>query len=312
MARAHSGRMIAVPREGKALHRTTGRPALCRPPGHPRPSPAAIHVRNPRRLFKAGASGPNGPDESRSGSMKPMVSTGESVRGLTTTPVSALRYNSKSADPYESSGLLMSMIPQGSRVLDIGCGTGSISGMIRDLRRADVLGIEPHPERAKKAESEGIKVIQGVYSPDVPVKYGKFDVVLFADVLEHLTDPAETLEQAKSALTPDGRILASIPNVAHWSVRLRLLAGKFDYEPTGIMDATHLRWFTRKSVRRLFDGAGYDIEYFHSAAGGWMHEYHRTPLRWVPYDKRSFVLSKFRAVAPGLFSVQHVVSAKVR
>lgn len=235
----------------------------------------------------------------------------EAVRGLTDAPVSALRYDSRSADPHESSGLLMAMIPQGARVLDIGCGTGSISGMIRGLRRADVLGIEPHPERAKKAEEEGIKVVNGVYSDEIPKNHGTFDVVLFADVLEHLADPIHVLEQVKSALAPGGRVLASIPNVAHWSVRLRLLAGTFDYQPTGIMDATHLRWFTREGARRLFHGAGYEIERFHAAAGAWMDEYRSTPLRWVPQHRRSFVLSKFCAVAPGLFSVQHVISAKV-
>lgn len=236
----------------------------------------------------------------------------EAVRGLTTAPVSALRYDSRSADPHESSGLLMAMIPRGARVLDIGCGTGSISGMMREVRHADVLGIEPHPERAKKAEEEGIRVVNGFYTDDIPRTHGTFDVVLFADVLEHLADPIHVLEQVKPALAPGGRVLASIPNVAHWSVRLRLLAGRFDYRPTGIMDATHLRWFTREGVRRLFHGAGYEIERFHAAAGAWMDEYHSTPLRWVPRHRRSFVLSKFCAVAPGLFSVQHIISAKAR
>src|SRR6266851_2268425 len=239
-----------------------------------------------------------------------MVNNSESVRGLSTAPVSALRYDSRSSNPYESSGLLMSMIPEGARVLDIGCGTGSITSMIRDLRHADVIGIEPHRERAKKAEDKGITVINGIYTADISKKYGTFDVILFADILEHLDNPIELLEQTKSALATNGRVLASIPNVAHWSVRLRLLAVNFDYKPTGIMDATHLRWFTRKGVRRLFDGAGYDIEHFYGAAGGWMNEYRLTPLRLVPYESRSFILSKFWAVAPGLFSVQHVVSAK--
>jgi SAM-dependent methyltransferase len=206
----------------------------------------------------------------------------------------------------------MAMIPGGSRVLDIGCGTGSISSMIRDLRNAEVVGIEPHPERARKAESEGLEIFCGVYSPEIPRRFGKFDVVLLADVLEHLVDPAGLLEQVKLALKPGGRVLASIPNVAHWTVRLRLLAGRFDYSPTGIMDATHLRWFTRKGVRRLFDGAGYEIDQFHSAAGGWMPEYRRTPLRFVSELRRSRLLSVCCGAAPGLFAVQHVVSAGIR
>jgi SAM-dependent methyltransferase len=134
--------------------------------------------------------------------------------------------------------------------------------------------------------------------------------VLLADVLEHLVDPIHMLEEVKSALKPDGRVVASIPNVAHWTMRLRLLAGRFDYAPTGIMDATHLRWFTRKGVQRLFDGAGYEIERFSGAAGAWMDEYRWTPLRFLPEWRRSQILAGCCSVAPGLFAVQHVVSAR--
>jgi methionine biosynthesis protein MetW len=204
------------------------------------------------------------------------------------------------------------MIPEEARVLDIGCGTGSVTSMIRDFRHADVIGIEPHGERARAAEKTGLTVINGVYSPDIPTRYGQFDVVVLADVLEHLVDPIELLEQIKSALVPGGRVLASIPNVAHWSIRLRLLAGKFDYKPMGIMDATHLRWFTRRAVRRLFDTAGYNIEHFYGSAGGWMDEYRLTPLGFMSLENRSFILSKFCAIVPGLFSAQHVVSATLQ
>jgi len=241
-----------------------------------------------------------------------MVASGEAVRGLSIEPVAALRYDGSSADAFENTGLLLSMIPEGSRVLDVGCGTGAITTLIRDLRRADVVGIEPHPDRARRASERGLNVLCGIYSDDVPKKLGTFDAILFADVLEHLVDPIELLEKVKPALSPGGIILASIPNVAHWSIRLRLLAGKFEYKSTGIMDATHLRWFTRSGVERLFDEAGYKIEAFHAAAGGWMGEYYWTPLRWLSYEKRSYVLSKLCGVAPGLFGVQHVVAARLR
>jgi SAM-dependent methyltransferase len=82
-----------------------------------------------------------------------MANRDEAVRGLTTAHVSPMRYKSRSANPHEGSGLLMSMIPKGARILDIGCGTGSVSSMIRDLRDAEVIGIEPHPERAREAKA---------------------------------------------------------------------------------------------------------------------------------------------------------------
>jgi methionine biosynthesis protein MetW len=237
----------------------------------------------------------------------------EAVRGFTTKPVDVMRYQGRSETPsQETPGLLMSMIPEGARILDIGCGTGSLSEMIRDQRRADIVAIEPNPERAARAAETGITVINGIYTDDIPAQYGKFDIVLFGDVLEHLVNPADVLEQVKPALNDSGRVLASIPNVAHWSIRVLLLAGIFDYKPTGIMDATHLRWFTRKGVQRLFDAAGYDIEQSRGSAGAWLPAYSVTPFRLLPYDARSLVLSKFCAVAPGLFSAQHVVSAAPR
>ena len=236
----------------------------------------------------------------------------EATRGLSDLPVEALRYASRSENPYESTGLLMSLIPEGSRVLDIGCGTGSITSLIRDVCKADIVGIEPNPERAEAAAKKGLQIVHGIYDEHTPQRLGQFDIVLFADVLEHLVDPAAMLEAVKPALTPHGRVLASIPNVAHWTVRAKLLSGSFDYRPTGIMDATHLRWFTRSSVRRLFDVAGYDIESYAGAAGGWMRAYDFTPLRFVPGVTKSRLLSKACAAWPGLFCVQHIVAASPR
>lgn len=243
--------------------------------------------------------------------MRPETTT-EAVTGLSAAPVDPLRYDSQDANPHESSGLLMAMIPEGARVLDVGCGTGSISAMIRDRRRATVVGIEPHPARAEAARGRGLEVVTGLYSEAIPREHGVFDVVLFADVLEHMEDPARALQSVKPALAAGGRVLASIPNVAHWSVRLRLLGGAFDYAPHGIMDATHLRWFTRRSVRRLFDGAGYEIDAFRAAAGSWLEVYRRTPLGLLSPWRRSVVLAGLCRAAPGLVAVQHVVSARPR
>lgn len=109
------------------------------------------------------------------------------------------------------------------------------------------------------------------------------------------------LREVKNSLAPDGRVLASIPNVAHWTVRAQLLFGNFNYKPTGIMDATHLRWFTRRSVRRLFEAAGYEVEDIRGAAGGWMGVYRYTPLRFLPQDQKSFVLGQPCRIAPPFF-----------
>lgn len=239
-----------------------------------------------------------------------MTHTREAVAGLSKQNVSSLRYNSRNNNRYESTGLLISFMKKNKKLLDVGCGTGTITSTLRDALSLDVVGVEPHPERAEQARTEGLNVITGVYDQTFAQRNEKFDYILFADVLEHLVDPAEMLREVKNSLAPDGRVLASIPNVAHWSVRAQLLFGNFNYKPTGIMDATHLRWFTRRSVRRLFDAAGYEVEDIRGAAGGWMGVYRYTPFRFLPQDQKSFVLGQFCRIAPALFSVQHVIKAR--
>ena len=86
-----------------------------------------------------------------------------------------------------------------------------------------------------------------------------FDAIVFADVLEHLDDPGPMLRAARRWLRPEGTLLASIPNVANVAVRLSLLAGRFEYADRGILDRTHLRFFTRRSARRAIEAAGFRI-----------------------------------------------------
>ncbi len=105
-------------------------------------------------------------------------------------------------------------------------------------------------------------------SPRIVVRQMEpFDVVMFADVLEHLADPFSLLCIAKTALAPAGSIVASVPNTAHWSVRSDLFRGRFEYRKWGIMDATHLRWFTSSSLRFLFESAGLSVQAERVTAG---------------------------------------------
>ena len=92
-----------------------------------------------------------------------------------------------------------------------------------------------------------------------PTPGRRFDLILFADVLEHVADPIAVLRRLLGYLAEDGHVVVSLPNVAAWTVRLGLLAGRFDYRPSGILDDSHLRFFTRDSARRLLEGAGLEV-----------------------------------------------------
>ncbi|MEU0312520.1 class I SAM-dependent methyltransferase [Nocardioides sp. NPDC006273] len=150
----------------------------------------------------------------------------------------------------------------GKKVLDVGCWTGEV-GRILTERGCTVTGIELDREAASLAE----KVLEKVIVADLDatpltelVEPGSFDVVIFADVLEHLTDPRAALEQARDLLAPDGRVVISIPNVTHGSVRLALLQGRWQTTDTGLLDRTHIKFYSREGLLALFAEAGYAVE----------------------------------------------------
>jgi O-antigen biosynthesis protein len=147
-------------------------------------------------------------------------------------------------------------------VLEFGCATGYMSQVLKERLDCTVTGIEIEEDAARSAQEHSDRVIVGdAEALDFQELFGDecFDVVLFADVLEHLKDPSGVLRRVRPFVAADGAIVASIPNVAHGSVRLALLAGQFRYRERGLLDASHVRFFTRDSVQDLFEETGYVI-----------------------------------------------------
>jgi len=157
-----------------------------------------------------------------------------------------------------SHALLVELIGRDKRVLDIGCATGEL-GSILQRRGCRVSGVELDAAEGRAAAQVLEEVLVGdVGELDLVGHFGEesFDVVVFGDVLEHIADPTAVLREVLPLLAPSGSVVASIPNVAHGSVRLALLQGRFDYRPLGLLDATHVRFFTRGSVHALLREAG--------------------------------------------------------
>jgi len=227
--------------------------------------------------------------------------------GFVSEPVAAARYDHASVSVHDVPRLLANQIPSGAFVLDVGCGTGATIAAYGKHVACKVLGIEPDSTRAEIARSRGIEVIHGLYLPEVNVQYGPFDVIVFADVLEHLSNPAAILHVARQGLKEKGFILVSVPNVAHWSVRLALLFGNFQHDNVGIMDATHLRWFTKQSAITFFERIGFTASCVGSSVNTGLPAYNRTPIfRRLSLDSRERILKPFVSVLPGLFGCQHV------
>ncbi len=219
------------------------------------------------------------------------------------------RYDHIDDDPREVARLLAGFIPRGCRVLDVGCGTGALSCFIGRLRRVQVTGVEPDGERARLARDRGIDVVGAYLTRELLSTLGEFDAVLLADVLEHVPDPTALLRLACTALKREGLVVLSVPNVAHWLVRWNLLRGRFHYEQYGIMDATHLRWFTLDSLVNWLRNNGLRVERTAHSAGAWIPVYRSWPWRLALMGHRSAVLGLFASQWPRLFGCQHVIRA---
>lgn len=154
--------------------------------------------------------------------------------------------------------LMVELVGGTKRVLDVGCATGYLAQALAD-RGCTVSGVEFDAEAAEEARPYLEQLVVGdLETMDMSEAFGdeRFDVIVFGDVLEHLRDPLAALRKAKALLADRGSVVASIPNIAHGSVRLALLAGRFDYQDLGLLDSTHVRFFTRSSVEDLFREAG--------------------------------------------------------
>ncbi len=232
--------------------------------------------------------------------------------GFIPGPLDPLRYDGQVLDPDEVTGIFASLISTGNRVLDVGCGTGSITKILADTCKIDIIGVEPDPTRAARAISRGLKVHVGSLNAELVRMMGLFDVVLFADVLEHLANPQPMLLTARDALRPHGSIIISVPNVAHWSVRVDVIRGRFQHQPTGIMDATHLRWFTTASAKSLLASVGFKVTAYRATAGlTLLDNVYRRPLRWIPQKNRIDFLRFASKRWPTLFGCQHVLKAEM-
>lgn len=241
--------------------------------------------------------------------LSPDVNAGGFVSGAP----DPFRYDGHVLDPDEVAGIVVSMVPAGATVLDVGCAAGSMDCILVDKCSARVVGIEPDTKRADLARARGIEVYGGYLTRELTKEIGRFDLVLLTDVLEHLPNPQSMLLLAREFLKPGGAVVISVPNVAHWSVRLCLLRGKFDYLDWGIMDATHLRWFTFDSIRSLLDSAGFEVVECRGTAGIRIQDnYARAPLRWFSPKYREQVLRWGCRHWPTLLGTQYVIKANIR
>jgi O-antigen biosynthesis protein len=157
---------------------------------------------------------------------------------------------------------MVSLIPAGTgRILEIGCGAGMTGRLLKELGFQEVVGVELVEKVAREATPYYDRVIvDDVEKAALPYEKGYFDCILYGDVLEHLVDPWKVLKEHRSLLKPGGIIVCSIPNIRHYRITKRLLLkGKWDYQESGILDRTHLRFFTIGSMQNMIADSGFEI-----------------------------------------------------
>jgi 2-polyprenyl-3-methyl-5-hydroxy-6-metoxy-1,4-benzoquinol methylase len=187
------------------------------------------------------------------------------VTDTTTGPYAALVAEHGLSDSHR---LVLDAVPDGARVLDVGCATGYLAAELTG-RGCTVDGVEFDPQAAEQARAHCRDVVVGdLEAPFTHAEVERMlagvrpDVIVCADVLEHLRDPWTVLAWLRTLLPPDGsgKAIISLPNIAHWTARRALVRGRFAYAEFGLFDRTHLRFFTRESARELATRAGFAVQ----------------------------------------------------
>lgn len=216
--------------------------------------------------------------------------------------LNSTRYESAPTnDRYDRGYLITKMVGPNRRVLELGCSTGFVSRLLKHAG-CYVMGLEIDPLAAKRAAAicDQVMLID-LANPEWPdYVEDQFEVILMGDVLEHLVAPQALLKNLRPLLAPGGYIVVSLPNIVHWTVRLKVLLGRFQYQSTGLLDVTHLRFFDLRSARALLSESGYAIDAFQPMIGG------RLSTRLRP------AWQMLAACAPNLFGYQFLFKARLR
>ena len=204
--------------------------------------------------------------------------------------------------PYGGHERLLALAGSPKRVLDVGTSSGYLARRLA-AAGASVVGIDVDEEAAAEAHEVCEQVLVGdVETMELPFAEQSFDVVLCGDVIEHLRDPERFLVRVRALIRPGGRLVLTTPNVANWSMRLALLAGRWRYTERGILDLSHTHLFTKKTLEQTLERAGYRILELDVTAP--------VPLIGTPSVERlAHAIARLR---PSLLAYQFVVAATPR
>ena len=161
---------------------------------------------------------------------------------------------------------LLSILPICSTLVEVGSSSGSLAREYKLINPSSTyIGVEIEPSYVEQSSQycDHAVLFDFNKAPEeqFPIhQYPTPDCWIFGDTLEHLIDPWSVLEYVSRHITPDGSVCACIPNMQHWSVQIALLSGRLNYQQSGLLDRTHLRWFTRSTIIHLFESTGFSVD----------------------------------------------------
>jgi 2-polyprenyl-3-methyl-5-hydroxy-6-metoxy-1,4-benzoquinol methylase len=207
---------------------------------------------------------------------------------------------------YAENRAVVACVPAAARsILDLGCGGGNNARFLAKAER-EIDGVTISQAEAAQAAQVCRNVFIYNLENGLPPEVGTYDVIIASHVLEHICYPEALLRDSAAKLNPGGILVVALPNVMNWRPRLRLLAGKFEYEPHGIFDNTHFRWYTFRSAQSLLSQNGFEIMDAH--ADGYL------PLpgirRVLPKRINIFADRVACRIAPSLFGTQLIYVAR--
>lgn len=193
---------------------------------------------------------------------------------------------------------IYNMIPNSSVCLDVGCWTGNLGEKLINEKKCIVDGIDANDQVLKIAKQRGYKSTYLINLNNDQINLDqiakKYDIIIFADILEHLIHPEYILKTLNKNLKPEGKILVSLPNVAFILNRFELMMGRWTYREFGTLDKTHLRFYTIRSIADLIEKAGYSV------------------IKIKPYNQFGILryMEPFTKLFPSLFAYQTLVVAQ--
>ena len=205
----------------------------------------------------------------------------------------------------------MRMVGAGQEVIDIGCGEGYLATELKKSANR-ITGIDVLPTASETSSLDryySADLDNGISSVIRQLKGERFTRAILLDVLEHLKKPETILDECHEILGRDGQLIISVPNIANISVRLMLLFGRFNYTERGIMDKTHLRFFTRKTARKMVESRGYEILEEQMTVIP-VELICKMPAKSLLMRISNFVLRILTRIAPSLFGYQIMFVAR--